>query len=113
MCEISESQIKIDEENVYSVLICEALANPSTNLKFVWSLGNESFTSLDNSDIVTDEEARSKIVISSVHQFGDWTCSVTNTIGNSECIFFKPFPIRKSICNNFLIIILKLVSTFQ
>ncbi|XP_015793574.1 hemicentin-2 isoform X3 [Tetranychus urticae] len=102
VCEISESEVRGSEadgpSSIYVVLICEAIANPSDNLSFQWTLGNSTFTSTNSSDIVTNQGLRSQIVISPNDEsmFGTWTCSVTNSVGSSSCLFTKSAPLIDS-----------------
>ncbi|XP_074603560.1 B-cell receptor CD22-like isoform X2 [Brevipalpus obovatus] len=98
-CEISENTIRLEgQERANTLLTCEATANPNTGLVFQWEIGNQTFSLPNSSDFMSTHETRSHIVISPDDRsmFGLWTCSVTNSIGTSECIFYKSAPLVDS-----------------
>ncbi|KAI2799611.1 hypothetical protein BLOT_011517, partial [Blomia tropicalis] len=95
-CTIYESRTGKDNQDV--LLICETTsANPNTGLEFSWSLNG---TTLNNSyvqQISTQEGIKSKIIIPAFteHLFGTWTCSIQNTVGQTDpnCTLFVDAPL--------------------
>lgn len=82
------------------VLICEAaFANPNTGLEFTWSLNGTSLNETYLSDISQQDGPKSKIIIVAGNEelFGTWTCSIRNTVGQTDpnCTLFVDAPLGK------------------
>ncbi len=100
-------------------LICEVpIANPNSGLVFSWSLNGTALNDSYVREIAVQEGVRSRIVIPALssfggdegdgggdngdgngphHLFGTWTCSVRNTVGQSDpnCTLFVDAPLGK------------------
>ncbi|RWS31460.1 hemicentin-1-like isoform X1 [Leptotrombidium deliense] len=84
VCSIFESK-SMDEDAESFWLICESDANPNSDLQFTWHFGNDTYDGNNSTNIYT-EGNRSKVRISttSKDQFGEWICSITNSVGTSD-----------------------------
>lgn len=81
-------------------LICEVPnANPNTGLQFSWSLNGTALNDSYVEEIANQEGLRSRIVIPAGDEelFGTWTCSVRNTVGQTDpnCTLFVDAPLSK------------------
>lgn len=68
-------------------MICEATsANPNNNLEFTWSFNGTELNETLSREISQQEGTKSRIVISTVDDslYGVWSCSVRNTVGQSN-----------------------------
>ena len=80
------------------VLICEVTsANPNTGLEYLWSLNGTGLNETFVKEISIQEGLKSKIIIPVYdHElFGTWTCSVRNTVGQTDpnCTLFVDAPL--------------------
>lgn len=93
-CSIYESRTGKDNQDV--VLICEVtFANPNTGLEFNWSLNGTQLNASYVEQISQQDGLKSKIIIASTQDlFGTWTCSVRNTVGQTDpnCTLFVDVP---------------------
>lgn len=97
-CTIYES--RTGKENQDVALICEVPnANPNTGLQFSWSLNGTALNETYVEEIASQEGLRSRIVIPAGDEelFGTWTCSVRNTVGQTDpnCTLFVDAPLSK------------------
>lgn len=82
------------------LLICEVTsANPDSGFEYHWTFNGTSLNQTFLGEISTEEGYMSKIVIPTTDDslFGTWTCSVRNTVGQTEpnCTLFVDAPLRK------------------
>ncbi|KAI1302372.1 Hemicentin-2 [Halotydeus destructor] len=76
-----------DNEDDDTILICEARANPLTELNFVWMHNDTALNQSLAERIVSTEGAKSLLKLSPKlieSMYGTWSCSVDNAVGHTE-----------------------------